>query len=99
VDVPLTTDRHSSRCRLKVSLASMVLRMSKLLLRDRDDDDDDDEEEEGRRSTRFSDSDWSTSPMSSLADELWPSAAAAAAVAAAINGRNTFRGMDAAITK
>ena len=96
MDVPLTTDRHSSRCRLKVSLASMVLRMSKLLLRDRDDDE---EEEEGRRSTRLSDSDWSTSPMSSLADELWPSAAAAAAVAAAINGRNTFRGMDAAITK
>ena len=89
MDVPLITDRHSSRCRLKVSLESIVLRISILLLRDRDDDDDDDDR------SRFSDSDWTTSPKSSL----WPSAEAVAAVAAAINVRNTFRGMDAVMTK
>jgi len=93
VDVPLITDRHSSRCRLKVSLESIVLRISILLLRDRDDDDDDDDR------SRFSDSGWTTSPKSSLVDELWPSAEAVAAVAAAINVRNTFRGMDAVMTK
>ena len=73
--MPLIVEcKHSSRWRLKVSLESMDLSISSLSLSDREeeddavDDDDDDEEEEGRRS--FSDSDCTTSPMSSRADEL-----------------------------
>ena len=63
--------KHSSRWRLKVSLESMDLSISSLSLSDREEEDDavdDDDEEEGRRS--FSDSDCTTSPMSSRADEL-----------------------------
>lgn len=70
--MPLIVEcKHSSRWRLKVSLESMDLSISSLSLSDREEDDDavdDDEEEEGRRS--FSDSDCTTSPMSSRADEL-----------------------------
>ena len=70
--MPLIVEcKHSSRWRLKVSLESMDLSISSLSLSDREEDDDavdDEEEEEGRRS--FSDSDCTTSPMSSRADEL-----------------------------
>ncbi len=70
--MPLIVEcKHSSRWRLKVSLESMDLSISSLSLSDREEEDDavDDEEEvEGRRS--FSDSDCTTSPMSSRADEL-----------------------------
>lgn len=70
--MPLIVEcKHSSRWRLKVSLESMDLSISSLSLSDREEEDDavdDDDEEEGRRS--FSDSDCTTSPMSSRADEL-----------------------------
>lgn len=70
--MPLIVEcKHSSRWRLKVSLESMDLSISSLSLSDREEEDaavDDEEEVEGRRS--FSDSDCTTSPMSSRADEL-----------------------------